>query len=142
MTTIDFPEQHAVLAFLLRVILGLLFFFQGYDKVFRIGIAGVTEFFREESEHRRIPVWILRSSAFLTSYIELIGGALLMIGFLKTYALYMLGFDLILVCGAFSLLKPMWDMQLVFPRLVLLTALLYLPSELDVISVDALIWSY
>ena len=131
--------HESVLYFILRTILGILFFFQGYDKVFRVGVSGVTDFFREESRHRKVPRFFLYPSAFLTSYLELIGGTLLLLGLFKTAALYALGFDLILVCGAFSLLKPMWDMQLLFPRLILLATLLYLPCEWDLISLDHLI---
>jgi putative oxidoreductase len=128
--------QDVVLTFILRLILGILFFFQGYDKVFRVRMPGVIEFFRVESNHRRIPDFVLRLSAYLTSYIELLGGLMLILGLFKTWALYLLGFDLILVSAAFSLLKPMWDMQLLFPRLVLLAALLYFPPGWDLISLD------
>src|SRR5688500_4746168 len=107
--------NEVILVFILRVILGILFFFQGYDKVFRLGIPGVINFFREESQHRAVPEFILVISAYLTSFIELVGGGLLIIGLFKTWALYLLGFDLILVCGAFSILRPMWDMQQHFP---------------------------
>jgi uncharacterized membrane protein YphA (DoxX/SURF4 family) len=134
----DSITHQSALVFILRVILGVLFFFQGYDKVFRLKISGVTDFFREESRHRNVPDVILRVSASLTSFIELICGALLIIGLFRTEALYVLGIDLILVSAAFSLLKPMWDMQLLFPRLVLLAALLYLSQDLDVLSLDAL----
>jgi len=127
-----------VLSFFLRVILGILFFFQGYDKVFRLKISGVIDFFKEESRHRPIPQALLVSSAYLSSYIELVAGALLILGLFKTYAMYLLGLDLILVCGAFSILKPMWDMYLLFPRLLLLAILLYLPAEWDVLSLDFL----
>ncbi len=133
--------HETVLAFLLRVILGILFFFQGYDKVFRLGIKGVGEFFRQESRHRKIPDAVLRFSAFFTSYVEFICGGLLIIGLFKTAALYLLGVDLILVCAAFSLLKPMWDMQLLFPRLILLAAVLFLPSDWDQLSLDYVIQS-
>ena len=131
--------HEVVLTFILRVILGILFFFQGYDKVFKLGISGVRSFFREEMRGKNIPDGLLGFSAYLTSYIELIGGALLIVGLFKTWALYLLGLDLIIVCGAFSLLKPMWDMQLLFPRLLLLAMLLYLPCEWDLISLDQLL---
>jgi uncharacterized membrane protein YphA (DoxX/SURF4 family) len=127
-----------VLSFFLRVILGILFFFQGYDKVFHLKISGVISFFREESRQKPMPEFLLVSSAYLTSYIELIAGGLLILGLFKTYAMYLLGLDLILVCGAFSILKPMWDMYLLFPRLLMLAILLYLPAEWDVLSLDFL----
>jgi putative oxidoreductase len=127
-----------VLSFFLRVILGILFFFQGYDKVFRLKISGVISFFREESRQRPMPEFMLVSSAYATSYIEMVAGGMLILGLFKTWAMYLLGLDLILVCGAFSILKPMWDMYLLFPRLLMLAILLYLPAEWDVLSLDFL----
>ena len=131
-------QQH-LLYFMIRVILGCLFFFQGMDKVFNIKIGGVVEFFRAESAHKHIPGFLLVISAWFTSLAELVCGALLILGLFTLPSMYVLGLDLILVCGAFSLLKPMWDMQLLFPRLILLAILLYLPLELNVIAVDGLL---
>lgn len=133
---IEYSNNEAVLTFIIRVVLGILFFFQGYDKVFKVKMNGVVETFQYELGTIKIPKGILLLSAYFTSYAELIGGALLIIGLFKTYALYLLGIDLILVTAAFSRIKPMWDMQLLFPRLVLLCVLLYLPGNWDVLSVD------
>ena len=74
--------------------------------------------------------------AYFTSYVELIGGFFLIIGFLKYYSLYLLGINLLVASFAFSITKPMWDMQFVFPRILLLLFLLIVPSNWDVISVD------
>jgi uncharacterized membrane protein YphA (DoxX/SURF4 family) len=128
--------HESFLYFMLRVILGILFFFQGYDKLFNLKVGGVVSFFRQESSHRRIPDFLLVSSAYFTSLVEFACGGLLLLGLFKSWALYLLGIDMILVCAAFSLLKPMWDMQLLFPRLILITALLYLPGHWDVFSLD------
>ncbi len=132
-------NNEAVLTFVLRVILGILFFFQGYDRVFKLKISGVTDYFRQELGSIKVPGSILTLAAGFTSLVELICGALLILGLFKQYALYLLGIDLILVTGAFSLIKPMWDMQLLFPRLILLAVLLYLPAEWDILSIDYLI---
>jgi uncharacterized membrane protein YphA (DoxX/SURF4 family) len=131
--------HEVVLFFILRVILGILFFFQGFDKVFHVKISGVVDFFKNESREKKWPTFILSSSAYFTSYAELICGGLLIVGLFKTWALYILGIDLILVVGAFSMLKPMWDMQLLFPRLILLAIILYLPVEWDLLSLDNLL---
>ena len=37
---------------------------------------------------------------------------------------------------AFSIMRPMWDLQHVFPRLALLVAVLILPEAWDLISID------
>jgi putative oxidoreductase len=130
--------HETVLVFILRVILGILFFFQGYDKIFKMKVSGVTDFFRDEWRGRSIPDFVLSVSAYFTSYVEFLCGGLLILGLFKYAALYLLGLDLILVCGAFSMLKPMWDMQLLFPRLILLAIILFLPADWDVLSLDYL----
>lgn len=124
---------------LVRVILGTLFLFQGYDKLFRIKVAGVTEYFREEMRNKSIPAFLLSATAWFTSLAEFLGGLLVLIGFMKTAALYLLGLDLIVVTVAFSMLKPMWDMSMVFPRLMLLLLALYLPESSDLLSLDHLL---
>lgn len=129
--------HHEIAAALItRVFLGVLFFFQGYDKVFKVKIKGVVETFEYSVISKHFPKTLLIIIAFFTSYMELVGGILLIIGFLKYYALYFLGLDLILVAVAFGMIKPMWDMQFLFPRLLLLLLLLVIPSQWDVISVD------
>lgn len=132
-------SQENFLVFLIRVILGILFFFQGYDKIFKVKIAGVVDFFHDEMQHKKMPSFLLVFSAYFTSFAEFIGGGLLIIGLFKTWAYYLLGLDLILVCGAFSMMKPMWDMGMLFPRLLLLAILLYLPLQWDIIALDKLI---
>ncbi len=129
-------NDESVLVFILRVILGLLFFFQGYDKVFKVKVNGVVDFFRSELGSIKVHNTVLKITTYYTSYVELICGSLLIIGLFTKYSLYFLGVDLILAVGAFSLIKPMWDMQLLFPRLMLLSILLYLPEEWNTISAD------
>jgi uncharacterized membrane protein YphA (DoxX/SURF4 family) len=119
-----------------RVFLGILFFAQGYDKIFRIGVHNVVETFDNPLENRKIPKWMIISAVEYTSYVELIGGILLTVGFLTNFVLYLLGLDLIMVCIAFSVLKPLWDMQFVFPRLLLLILLSIIPCNWNVVSLD------
>ena len=129
-------DNHAALMLILRIMLAILFVFQGYDKVINLGMKKVTLTFQYELGSRKIPRWVVFSAAVYTSYIELIGGILLLIGLFKAYALYLLGLDLVLVTIAFSIIYPMWDMKMVLPRLVLLAALLYLPATWDTCSLD------
>ena len=126
-------------AFILRVFLGSLFLLQGYDKVFKIKVKGVFQTFEEAMRSKNMPSFILMLSAIYTSYVELFGGLLLVVGLFKSFALYFLGIDLVLVALAFGILNPMWDMQFVFPRLVILIALLLIPPSWDVISFDYLL---
>ena len=132
-----YNETIAVL--IARVILGILFFAQGYDKVFKVKPSGVIATFRAPFEARRVPGFAIAGAAYYTSYIELIGGLLLIIGLAKNFVLPLLGLDLILVAAGFSMMKPMWDMQYFFPRLALLIFLLVAPAGWDVLSADYLI---
>jgi uncharacterized membrane protein YphA (DoxX/SURF4 family) len=127
------------IAFILRVFLGILFFAQGYDKVFKIKIKGVYETFEVPMRAKNIPHSLLKLAAFFTSYVELLGGVCLIAGIFKFYILYLLGFDLLIVSIAMAMLNPMWDMQHVFRRLIILIALLLLPSAWDVLSIDYLL---
>jgi uncharacterized membrane protein YphA (DoxX/SURF4 family) len=133
-------HYHIAAEAIVRIFLGILFFAQGYDKVFNIGIAKVIENFEYPVKLRHLPRFPLVAAAYFTSFAELICGVLLIIGFMKYYALYILGIDMLIVCASFSMLNPLWDMQYVFPRLILLITLLLLPSQWGVVSIDYL-WS-
>jgi|SRR3990172_9064302 len=133
---VNFHNADAAVVFIARMFLGLLFFFQGYDAVFRIKISGVIEAIKFPLVAKGVPKFIIISGAYFTSYVELICGFLLIIGFIKYYALYLLGIDLLFAAFAFGIIKPMWDMQFVFPRLLLLIFLLLFPAYSDVLSVD------
>jgi len=123
-------------ALLARVFLGLLFLFQGYDKIFRIGVSNVIETIHNPLKEKGIPEFFSKVGAYLTSYIELICGFTLIIGFAKYWSMYLLGFDILFAAVAFGIVEPMWDMRHFFPRMVLLLFLLIIPSQWDVISVD------
>jgi len=134
-------HHHEIFGVLIvRLFLGILFFLQGYDAVFKVKISGVIQTIEEPMLRIGMPRFLIVISAYFTSYIELIGGILLIIGFAKYYAMYLLGIDLIVASIAFGMIKSMWDMQYVFPRLVILVFLLIIPSQWDVFSVDY-VWS-
>jgi putative oxidoreductase len=134
-------QHHEIIAvFIARVFLGFLFFFQGVDAVFNIKPRGVLAAIREPLIKKGVPKFMISFGAYYTSYVELIAGFCLIIGFVKYYALYLLGIDLLIASIAFGMIKPMWDTQYVFPRLALLLFFLVLPAEWDAISVDY-VWS-
>jgi putative oxidoreductase len=124
---------------LVRLFAGIVFMFQGYDKLFRIKIPGVVDAFKAEAENVRIPGPLLSGLAYYTSYVEFLGGFFLIFGFLTNFTLYALSLDLIFVTIAFSYLEPMWDMKHVFPRLLLLIALLLFPEHFRHLSLDSLL---
>lgn len=141
-TVFGIVHHESALFFILRVTLGVLFLFQGIDKAFNLGIPKVTSTFQAELGVIKIPRWILFIAATFTSYVELVGGILLIAGLFKYYTLYLLGLDLIVVTIAFSLIQPVWDMKFVWPRLILLAILLYLPAQWDQISLDGLLQNF
>lgn len=131
-----FLKTEVFAAFIARVFLGFLFFFQGADAVFNIKPQGVFDTIRESLIKKHVPEFLILLGSYFTSYVELIAGFCLIIGFAKYYALYLLGIDLLIASIAFGMIKPMWDMQYLFPRLMLLLFFLLIPSEWDVLSVD------
>src|SRR5580698_6644927 len=92
-------------AFIARVFLGFVFFLQGYDKVFRLGVKQVIQTVHDPLASKGIPKYFSTTGAYFTSYVELICGALLIIGFAKYYCLTLLGFDLIFAAIVFSIVE-------------------------------------
>lgn len=124
----------------LRLILGFIFLMQGFGKVFTWGMDNVinADFFNGTFKDL-LPNYIISATAYYTSYIELIGGLLLVLGFKTNYALYALASVLIIVTFGHGLAEPIWNLSHVMPRTILLVALLLLPQEWDKFSLDYLI---
>jgi putative oxidoreductase len=121
-----------------RIIAGILFFFQGYDKVFNVGMAELKRTINAGFGGNKLPASLIGIIAVFTSYTELICGFLLIIGFFKYFALYLLCLDLLVVSFGFSMTKPMWEPINVFSRLLLILILLLTPIEWDKFSIDYL----
>ena len=129
-----------VAALTLRLILGFIFLMQGFGKVVTWGLEKVyqADFFQGTFEGL-LPNSIIWATAYYTSYIELIGGLLLVLGFKTNYALYALASVLIIVTFGHGLAEPIWDLPHVMYRTILLVALLLLPRDWDRFSLDNLI---
>ena len=125
---------------IIRLILGLIFLMQGFGKVFTWGVEKVynSDFFYEAYKDL-LPDFLTHFTAYYTSYIELIGGLLLVLGFKTNYALYALATVLIIVTFGHGLAEPIWDLSHVMYRTILLVTLLIIPVEWDKFSVDYLI---
>lgn len=121
---------------IVRVILGILFFFQAYDKIFRVKFPAIFEEVLPAYKQLGVPSFFTKYSIYLSSYLELIYGLLLIVGLFTTLSLYIISFHLLMVVLSFSVLKGMWDMKHVFPRLVMLIFLLMLPQEWNILSLD------
>ena len=122
----------------MRVLLGLLFLMAGYGQVFTWGMEGVYGSF-QPYEETWLPVFLLKFTAYFTSYIELIAGFLVVIGLFRNYALYALAVVLLIVSYGHGLSSPIWDVGHVFPRAILLIGILLLPEEWDKWQVQKLI---
>jgi putative oxidoreductase len=127
----DTETNRAIALFAVRIITGILFFYQAYDKIFKVGLSNVTETFRNSLSGTFFGSGLLTIMTYLSSYAELCGGLLIITGLGRDYVLYMLAADMIAVAFIFSMIKAMWDMQLYFPRLILILIMLICPSEWD-----------
>lgn len=134
----DYNDAIALL--LLRTVTGILFFFQGYDKIFNIKIINVARTFNEPLNKYKVPMSILKPLIALSSYIELIGGFLLFFGFFRNTALLALSINMVFIAFFFSSIKPMWDMKYFFPRMLFLVLLLFLLPGQDYFCLDWFIW--
>ena len=111
-----------------RCFLGILFTFQGYDKLFVVRIKNVVNAFHNEADRKHIPEFLLVFTSYFTSITEFAGGILLITGLFHQFVPIVLAINLLVVAFAFSFLRPMWDMQHVFPRVILLILILLLSN--------------
>ena len=124
---------------LLRLTTGMLFFFQGYDKVYKVGLKQVVDTFKDPMQRTLIPGNFLKPLIGLSSYIEMFAGVFLALGVFRDISLYLLAADLAAVAIAFSSLKAMWDMQYFFPRFLFVFLLLMIPAEADSFTLSRLL---
>lgn len=124
----------------IRLILGFLFFWQGYGKVFKFGIDNVYGNFFKKTYEDLLPDFLILGTAYYTTFAELIGGFLLVIGLGRDWALYALALVLVVVTFGHGMAEPIWDVSHVMVRALFLIPLLLLPKEWDTFSLDYLIW--
>src|SRR5678816_3427874 len=80
-----------------RLVLGLIFFMAGVYKVFQLGPRGHARKYFLPYADTFLPVWSLWATGVTIPFVELIAGALLIIGLRIREALIALGFVLIVV---------------------------------------------
>jgi len=119
-----------------RWLLAILFFFQAYDRIFRIGLKEASNIIYYQNTEQKLPFWLVQLGTYLTAYTELICGLLLFFGIFRDIVLYALCIDMLIAAFGFSYLKPMWDMKHFFPRFILLCIQLFLPSSAYVIAIE------
>ena len=121
-----------------RAVLGLIFFMAGMYKVFQMGpLEHARKLFVEPYSETFLPISALWAVGTIIPIIELVAGALIIIGFQTRNALVLLGFVLVIVTFGHLLKEPLYEFHThVIPRLALLLFILILPPEDDRFSVD------
>lgn len=132
-------KNRAVGVLLIRLVLGLIFLMQGFGKIYTIGVDNVYIHFFKSTFHGYLPDAVTWATAYYTSYIEFLGGLLLIIGLKRDLSLYFLGTVLVIVSFGHGLIEPVWELDHVIHRLILLAALLLLPKTWDLYTIDTLI---
>lgn len=126
--------------FFAREVLGFIFFMAGLYKVFQLGPLNHARKYFLPFVDTFLPVWSLWATGVVIPIVELIAGALLLIGLRVREALISLGFVLIIVTFGHLLKEPLYPFhEHVIPRLALLLFVLILPEEDDHFSVDYLL---
>jgi uncharacterized membrane protein YphA (DoxX/SURF4 family) len=120
-----------------RLVLGLIFFMAGFWKVFQLGpLEHARKYFLPFAD-TFLPVWSLWLVGTVIPFVELLAGALLIVGLRTRDALISLGFVLVIVTFGHLLRDPLYDFTShVIPRLALLLFLLWSPQEVDQFSID------
>ena len=123
-----------------RLILGLIFFMAGVMKVFQLGpLEHARKYFLPFAD-TFLPVWSLWAVGIGIPFIELIGGALIILGLRTRDALIALGCILVVVTFGHLLHDALFNFSgHVIPRLALLLFVLWCPREDDRFSLDYLL---
>lgn len=123
-----------------RLVLGLIFFMAGVWKVFQLGPLNHARKWFLPYADTFLPVWSLWATGVTIPFVELIGGALVILGLRVREALIALGFVLAIVTFGHLLNEPLYEFHThVIPRLALLLFVLMIPREDDRFSLDKLI---
>jgi Predicted membrane protein len=123
-----------------RLVLGLIFFMAGVWKVFQLGpLEHARKYFLPYSD-TFLPVWSLWATGVIIPFVELLAGALLILGLRTREALVSLGLVLVIVTFGHLLKEPLYEFHThVIPRLALLLFVIMLPREEDRFSIDYLL---
>ncbi len=120
--------NYHIAEFFARCFVAILFIFQGYDKLFIVKIKNVIGIFQTEATKKEIPKYLIVFISYFTSITEFFGGLLLLMGLFHQIVSVILAVNLLVVTIAFSVLKPVWDLQHVFPRFVILLLVILLSN--------------
>ena len=121
-----------------RGVLGLIFFMAGVYKVFTLTPVGhAHKWFVDPYADTFLPAWSLWLTGLTIPVVELVAGALVLVGWRVTEALVALGAVLLIVTFGHLLKEPLYEFHThVIPRLALLLFVLMVPRDADRFSVD------
>jgi len=123
-----------------RLVLGLIFFMAGVMKVFQLGPLNHARKYFLPFADTFLPVWSLWAMGVVIPFVELIAGAMVILGLRVREALVALGFVLAVVTFGHLLHDALYEFHThVIPRLALLLFILLLPRQDDLFSIDYLI---
>ena len=139
MTLSDAPTRRAWAILFARGVLGLIFFMAGFWKVFTLTPTGhAHRWFVDPYADTFLPAWSLWAVGVTIPFVELIGGALMLLGWRVREAGIALGLVLLIVTFGHLLKEPLYEFHShVIPRLALLVFVLMIPPESDRVSLDA-----
>src|SRR6266852_9486042 len=131
--------QRAYATLFARAVLGLIFFMAGVYKVFKLGpLEHARKYFLPAAD-TFLPTWSLWAVGAAVPFIELVAGALVLMGLFTRHALVSLGCVLAVVTFGHLLKQPLYPFhEHVIPRLILVLFLLWIPAENDRFSLDGL----
>jgi uncharacterized membrane protein YphA (DoxX/SURF4 family) len=140
---VSFPKttSRSWAIFFARSTLGLIFFMAGLYKVFTLTPAGhAHKWFVDPYADTFLPTWSLWLTGVTIPVVELLAGALMLLGWRVREAAIALGSVLLIVTFGHLLKEPLYEFHThVIPRLALLLFVLMLPREEDRLSIDGLL---
>lgn len=123
-----------------RLVLGLIFFMAGVMKVFQLGPLNHARKYFLPFADTFLPVWSLWATGVVIPFVELIAGAMVILGLRVREALVALGFVLAVVTFGHLLRDALYEFHThVIPRLALVLFILLLPRSEDRFSLDYLV---
>jgi len=136
--TANFDRAWAIL--FARLLLGQICFMAGVMKVFQLGPLNHARKYFLPFADTFLPVWSLWAMGVVIPFVELIAGAMVILGLRVREALVALGFVLAVVTFGHLLHEPLYEFHThVIPRLALLLFILLLPRNDDRFSLDYVI---
>ncbi len=118
-----------------RLVIGCLSAQLGMFKLFIDGLPAQMQWF--EKLEAWFPMWVLSGTNLFTAVIEFVAGLMLIFGIKRDWALWAILLVLVVVNFGHGLEAAVWDIrQLVF-RLALVTLLLLLPADWDLLRLDS-----